>query len=194
VNNQIHIEPKHELPPASAREMKFLQIFFITQFVLFFISLLAGIIAPKFSNPVTIITLCLSSLLFIACGVYLFIRYQKTPIVQEKDSHIKHKNKIEGNIKRTQKSISDCENNRNRISKDETKILHQRKSAHEKTLSGIKQNRENFKQSEILRLSDELKNLQHKFILEGLKNTYIVDEKIRGFGKVTKKKWYQHCI
>ncbi len=181
-------EDSGELPPTIAIIVKFLRIFFISQLILLLLTTVVGLVSSRFFNIGTVITLSISFLLLISITIYLVSKYKQIPIVREKDILKKQQNKIERNIKKFQASISKCGQIRKTISREEISQLNHRETTHKNSLSKINQNREQFKKNEILQINTELKNIQEQFIIQGLKNTRVLDEKIHGFGKSSKEK------
>ena len=194
MNDQARNSYHFKLPPVGAGIVKLLRIFFILQFVLLLIGLLAGLIVHKFSNTITLIALLVSFLSFTASGIYIFSRYKQIPLVQEKAVHLKTRNQIKGDIRKTQSRINKCEKMHSRISNEESELLEERKAAHEKTLLEIKRKKESFKQSESQKIALELKRLQNEFVNQGLKSTYIHKARIHGFGQVSKQKLIEYGV
>jgi hypothetical protein len=176
------------LPPIREQTIKYFRAFFVTQFLLFFVGILAGFISSKFNNPITIISLIFSFLLFIALSVYLYFQYQDNPLVHEMFQLKSRQKEIQEGIAQSENSISECLQIRKRITEEESSQLDQRNRAHNSLIQTVNQKRSQYEEQETQKLSQELSALQNQHLVQGLKDALkLVFQLFPGLAKPQKK-------
>jgi xanthosine utilization system XapX-like protein len=140
----------------------------VIRFLLIFqlIALLVGIIftLTHISLP-TLIIAFIALVLFLGVILWLYIRYQTYPVVQEKNKLNKKSSSLEAQI-----------------------------LAHTTNIQLTHQERDRLHQAEKEEYSTNLKKLQEKYINDGLKNTHISDANIPGVGPKLKERLISHGL
>ena len=108
---------------------------------------------------------CLTFAIFIALAIWLFLRYTKHPLVQEKRTIMQQVNTLQTGIQTQNRLIQSAEKKRGELTQD--------------------------KQNEIQRI---LKALQNDYIQNGLKTNYVKDAKISGIGNALKVRLAENGI
>jgi hypothetical protein len=124
----------------------------------------------------------------IVLAIICWLRYRSLGIVKEKSDRERKQRQLGVETQRLQAAVSAANRTRDAITQEEMSALSDRTNAHQQLLQGLATRRNELGKSAEAELANALKNLQDRYISDGLTASEIASSEIDGVGPKLKEK------
>lgn len=176
------------------KKIFYLKLILITQLSLIVVSTAGYFFFRSFNNIITKISLFILFIFSVFVIGRVLNGYFQSPVTKEKIELKKNQRKLKQRIEKTQRSIADSIKLREKISETEEREVKSRERLYSTAIESLERKKVQFSVNKKNEEASELGRIQKSHIVNGLKNSRLVDAKIRGIGPALKKRLNEHGI